>query len=105
MKHYYPEDLASILRQEWDSYSAFTDDADAGNGGDTSPLPDPAVLETLICTCYLASLMVEEGRPVTFRILFRAPNRLVEQGGPPAGLHRITFSESRPFNEHELRQL
>ncbi|MGC9967199.1 MAG: putative sensor domain DACNV-containing protein [Syntrophobacteraceae bacterium] len=105
MKHFYPEDLASILKQQWDTSPAFMDGERPGDGCVSDPLPEPSVLEFLISTCYQASLMVEEGRPVTFRLLFIEPNCLKAKEGPPAGLHRITFSESRPFNENELRRL
>jgi hypothetical protein len=105
MKHAYPEELASILERQWDNPPAFMESERARDGCISDPLPDLSVLESLISTCYQASLMTEEGRPVTFRLLFKEPSCLDAQEGPPAGLHRITFRESRPFNEDELRRL
>jgi len=69
------------------------------------PLPEPAQLEEILSVCYQASLLREEGRPVTFRVAFGAPDLFATAGGPPAGLRRLVFQESRPFDQHELRRL
>lgn len=105
MKHSYPEDLALILKKEWNNVTAFTEDEMAGDGCVPDLLPDSSVLEYLISVCYQASLMRDEGRPVTFRLLLREPGCLKAHEGPPAGLHRIVFSQPRSFDEHELRRL
>ena len=68
-------------------------------------LPDGPVLETLLSTCYQASLLREEERPVVFRMIFADPQDFPESDGPPDGLHRLEFEEPRPFDEHELRRL
>ena len=49
--------------------------------------------------------MMEEERPLRFRLILRDPEKLAAEDGPPNGLHRLIFSESRPFNEYELRKL
>jgi len=105
MKHCYPEDLASIVSRQWNAPPAAMDGERPPSGAVHDPLPEPSVLEVLLSTCYQASLMVEEGRPVTFRLLFKDPDRLDPRQGPPEGLHRIAFGEPRPFNEDELRRL
>ncbi len=92
MKYAYPRDLVSFLRERWDDKVA-------------APLPDPAVLEDLVSSCYQASLLREEERPVRFRVIFCDPDRLPLREGPPSGLHRLEFPESRPFNVQELRRL
>jgi hypothetical protein len=63
------------------------------------------VLQHLLSTCYQASLLREETRPVTFRLALGEPDLFAAKAGPPAGLHRLIFSPSRPFDEHELRRL
>ncbi len=105
MKHSYPEDLASILKKQWNNVPAFMDDGIAGDSCVPDLLPDASVLEFLISVCYQASLMRDEGRPITFRLLLREPSRLKAQEGPPEGLQRIVFSQPRSFDEHELRRL
>ncbi len=94
MDHAYPHDLASYVRERWD---------DAIPGAD--PLPDPAVLETLISACYQASLLREEERAVMFRMILCDPDRLPTREGPPSGLHKLEFPEPRPFDIQELRRL
>jgi hypothetical protein len=63
------------------------------------------VLEELFSVCYQAGLLREEERPVTFRVIFAPPEEFPEEGGPPAGLHRIRFDEPRTFDERELRRI
>jgi hypothetical protein len=63
------------------------------------------VLEEALSACYQASLLREEERPVTFRLALTEPERCPSELGPPSGLHRLQFAESRPFDEHELRRL
>ncbi len=90
----YPNDLASFVRERWSG---------AVPGAD--PLPDPAVLETLLSACYQASLLREEERSVTFRMILCDPDRLSTREGPPSGLHKLEFPEPRPFDVQELRRL
>lgn len=66
---------------------------------------DPEALETLISTCYQASLLHEEERPVTFRAILCDPAELPARGGPPDGLHLLEFPEPRPLGVQELRRL
>ena len=63
------------------------------------------MLEEALSACYQASLLREEERPVTFRLALTEPERCPSELGPPSGLHRLQFAESRPFDEHELRRL
>ena len=97
----YPSDLARFVRACWEDHA---EDAD-GSGYEPTEAPENPVLERLISTCYQASLLREEERPVTFRAILAAPEDLPEGGGPPAGLHRLAFGEPRPFDESELRRL
>ena len=91
----YPRDFASFVRDRWQE----------GSSGEHTSLPDPAELQHLISVCYQASLLRDEERPVRFRLIFRAPDRFPPDQGPPAGLHRLLFSDPLPFTERELRKL
>ncbi len=68
-------------------------------------LPDRSVLERVISTCYQASLMREEERPVLFRLIIRDHRLFTPEDGPPTGLHRLQFARMRPFSEYELYRL
>jgi DisA bacterial checkpoint controller nucleotide-binding len=70
-----------------------------------TPIPDGKNLELLISTCYQASLMREEERPVRFRLIFRDPEQFPLNQGPPEGLNRLAFSEPQNFSEDELRRI
>ena len=88
----YPADLARFIRERWDE-------------GEFGPLPDPDTLEALISACYQASLLREEERAVTFRVILCDPDRLPPRGGPPGGIHRLEFPEPRQFDVQEIRRL
>ena len=96
MKHAYPQHLASFVSEHWD---AIISDPIAD---ELPPLP---ILESIISTCYQASLLREEQKQVSFRVIVCSPDDLPAAGGPPSGLHRLVFSEPRPFTAHELRRL
>ncbi len=101
-KHAYPDDLASFVREHWEDSSR---DAEGAKDERDDSLPVAPVLEALLSTCYQASLLREEERPVTFRLIFANPDFFPEEEGPPERLHRLEFSEPRPFDERELRRL
>ncbi|MBA3474789.1 MAG: DNA integrity scanning protein DisA nucleotide-binding domain protein [Rubrobacter sp.] len=94
MGYAYPYDLASFVRERWD-----------GTVPGAAPLPDMPVLENLLSACYQASLLREEERSVTFRMVLCDPDRLPVRQGPPSGLHKLEFPEPRPFDVQELRRL
>lgn len=102
--HAYPPDLARLVRERWTEIDASEGSAVAPLDV-TSGLPSSPVLERLLSVCYQASLLHEEGRPVTFRISFAGPEEFARLGSPPAGLHRLLFEQARPFDEYELRRL
>ena len=89
------------MRERWGRYPKETEGAGDGDAG----LPEAPVLEALLSTCYQASLLREEERPVIFRMIFADPQDFPEGDGPPEGLHRLEFEEPRPFDEHEIRRL
>ena len=88
----YPADLVHFVRERWDEDRA-------------GPLPDSRTLETLVSACYQASLLREEERAVTFRVILCNPDRLPANEGPPGGIHRLEFPESRQFDIQEIRRL
>ncbi len=105
LKHSYPQDLVSIVEAQWDHVPAFIDNEEGGEPCVPDSLPDSSVLEFLISACYQTSLMRDEGRPITFRLFFREPDRIPISDGPPAGLHQMVFTDPLPFDEYELRRL
>lgn len=90
----YPQHLSSFVRERW-----------SGTVPGADPLPDPPVFESLLSACYQASLLREEERSVTFRMILCDPDRLAIRQGPPSGLHKLEFPEPRPFDVQELRRL
>ena len=95
--HAYPRDLAEAVDRRCQEALIGTDIH--------LTLPDQALLEEVLSVCYQASLLREEGRPVTFRVALAGPGVFPPAEGPPAGLHRLVFGASRPFDQHELRRL
>jgi hypothetical protein len=95
--HAYPSDLAGLVLNRWHEARA---------AGQTSLLP-PAVstLEPILSICYQATLLREEGRPVTFRLALSESDAFAPAAGPPSGLHRLVFDRRLPLDQHELRRL
>lgn len=85
-----PHDLALLVRERW---------------VDAPGLPGPMLLDRILSTCFQASLLHDEGRPITFRLALAEPDSFDALEGPPAGLHRLVFDQGRPFDAHELRRL
>lgn len=75
------------------------------DGPATETLPDPEVLRVLISETFEASLMREESRPLTFRLIVRDPRKFPEEAPLPNGFHRLCFNRLRPFTSQELRRL
>lgn len=95
--HAYPRDLAAAVHGRCHELLLGT--------GIQLTLPDLRQLEQVLSVCFQASLLREEGRPVTFRLALAGPEMFPAADGPPAGLHRLVFGDSRPFDQHELRRL
>lgn len=62
-------------------------------------------LSSLLSVAYQASLLRDEDRPLSFRIVFASPGVFPVQAGPPYGAHRLVFERPLPFEVHELRKL
>ena len=97
----YPDDLARFVWEHWEDYPEGVEEPGYGR----TESPEEAVLEALFSVCYQAGLLREEERPVTFRAILAPPEAFPKEDGPPYGLHRVEFGESRPLNERELRRL
>ena len=71
----------------WHDGSSLTDEyCEAAR--DHGRLPAPDVLETILSTCYQASLLREEERPVRFRLIVANAASFPAPAGPPQGRHR-----------------
>jgi hypothetical protein len=104
MAHSYPADLAEVVLRNWHDSSSLTDqycEAALEHDG----LPAPNLLVGILSTCYQASLLREEERPIRFRLIVANAASFPAPGGPPHGLHRLLFEQARPFSHHELRRL
>jgi hypothetical protein len=93
----YPKDLASFVRDRWSRASE--------RRGGIDLLPDALTLENFLSVCFHASLMREEGRPVTFRAVLAPAALFAPEGRPPDGLQRLDFSRGFPFHPSEVRRL
>ena len=104
MSHAYPYELAYCVHDRWDDASLAIGRAQ-GATLPVSPPPALGVLQEVFSTCYQASLMREEGRPITFRLVLCEPELFSKEGGPPTGLHRLELTAPRPFELQELCRL
>nr|WP_321464960.1 hypothetical protein [uncultured Desulfobulbus sp.] len=100
--HVYPSELVALITQRWNDASVTEQDADQQQ---PKSLPDKVALEQFISTCYQVSMMREEDRPVTLRLIVADPELFPPDQGPPKGFLRTLFSSPRSFNEYELRRL
>ena len=88
----YPGQLTELVKRAWP--------ADL-----LTYLPNDWQLRLLLDVAYHASLLKEEQRPVTFRILLGQPEDVVKVDQPPTALSGISFDRPRPFNEQEVRRI
>ena len=98
----YPHSVASHILENWQRVPGAKNDAPTAW---TEQPPDHEALERLITICYQASMLREELRPVTFRLILADPGSFPCDQGPPDGLHCLRFSQTRPFNALEARRL
>ncbi|HEX4446981.1 MAG TPA: hypothetical protein VH044_09600 [Polyangiaceae bacterium] len=103
MPHDYPTRLAEFARTRWRELRTMSDPGpcDPHRG----ELPGQGQLEHLLSVAYQASLLLEEDRPVRFRLFVGDPARFPPEVGPPQGLHCLRFIEPRRFDEQEIRRL
>lgn len=101
VRHAYPDDLAEAARGRWKHLS---EDGVATTAAQRAALEHGA-LEMLLSVAYQSSMLTEEGRPCTFRMLVAEPDDLDAGAGPPDGLHRLRFAAPYPLTPHEVRKL
>lgn len=99
----YPEDLARFVSARWPEIRPVHEAAAATRALESRPRAD--LLERLFSTCYHASHLREEGRPVTFRAILAAPDTFAARGGPPEGVHPLELVRPLPLDPRELRRL
>jgi hypothetical protein len=88
----YPAQLAELVKKVWPKDRL-------------AQLPQEHHLRQLFDIAYHASLMRDEDRPVTFRLIYGDPGLLPPNEGPPSGLMPLKLDRARPFNEQEIRRL
>jgi len=92
--HIYPLELARTIAAQW-----------------TIPpeeevlLPPEDALTTLLSEAYQASLLREEDRQVSCRLILIDPAELCDSTGPPEGLQVLQLVDERKLREHEIRRL
>src|SRR6476620_908645 len=87
----YPSDLAVLVLTRWHEAIA--------TGQIALPALDIATLARVLSICYQATLLREEGRPVTFRLAISGPDAFAAGVGPPAGLHHLVFARPLPLDD------
>lgn len=90
MGHSYPIDLARFVIERLEV-------AGVSCNGTT--------LVRVLSVAYQASLLREEERPLSFRLLLAPPELLPLEEGPPQGHHRLRFDKPRVLDEQEIRRL
>ncbi len=98
----YPQDVAAVILDRWHRIQS---GQERGPNPWMDQPPSREALARVVQVCYQASLLREESRPVTFRLILAEPGMFPCDQGPPEGLHCLRFSQTRPFNPLEARRL
>jgi hypothetical protein len=88
----YPSQLTELVKKVWPMEAM-------------EALPTDGQLRLLFDVAYHASLLKEELRPVTFRLLFADPSLIPPDAGPPSGITPLCLDRARPYNEQEIRRI
>ncbi len=100
MIHAYPQQLAQFVFERWNNAAEFENKINLKHH-----LPALPLLEKILSTIYQTSLLREESRFLTFRLILANSETFPASASPPDGLHRLVFTELRPFTQQELRRL
>ena len=92
--HTYPRELAEKIISEWPEVTNPLDD-----------LPPQETLVSLLSEAFQASLLREESRPITCRLLLINPCELSEAEGPPTGMQVLQLQDERKLSAQEIRRL
>jgi hypothetical protein len=88
----YPSQLAELVKKVWPAELL-------------DFLPTDSQLRLLLDVAYHASLLREELRPVTFRLLLVNPGEVSKPGLPASSVAGFRLDRPRPFNEQEVRRI
>jgi hypothetical protein len=88
----YPAQLTDLVKKIWPKDRL-------------AQLPLDHHLRQLFDIAYHASMLRDEDRQVTFRLLFSDPSILPADAGPPDGLMPLILDRRRPFEVQEIRRL
>ena len=91
MQYAYPEQFAHAVIADWPVEC-----------GSPPPLEKLAIV---LSTCFQASLLREEERPISFRLIMGHVDAFPPDGGPPDGFHVLPFAQPREFTTSEIRRL
>ncbi len=103
--HSYPKDLARLVRRQWNKPCDMASLIEPPTYKTADKLPPLPVLNELLSTCYHASLLRDENRPVRFRVILREPGRFIEGPASANNLNVLPFERPFPLEPHELRRL
>jgi hypothetical protein len=92
--HIYPRELAEETISEWPEVINPLDG-----------LPPKEALISLLSEAFQASLLREESRPITCRLILVNSSELSEADGPPAGMHVLQLQDERKLTAQEIRRL
>src|SRR6516225_8541476 len=92
--HTYPRELARRIISYW----PVVDDP-------LDKLPPEEAVAALLSEAFQASLLREEGRPVTCRLALVAPSELSDATGPPTGVNALQLIDERKLSAQEIRRL
>lgn len=95
----YAADLVRHLKRIWKKTKLYVQEEEV------PLLPEDAVIRRLLDVCYHASLLTEERRQPTFRVVYCPKAEFDTAGGRVKSTVKIHFSRPVPFNEKQLLQL
>lgn len=101
----YPKELARLVLNRWNSEVVTPSLIDLPTYSGADKLPPLRQLEALLCTCYQASLLSDEGRPVRFRLMLCQPGQFAHDSASGEVLHALPFAQPLPLTPNELRRL
>lgn len=87
----YPEQLADAVIADWPAQGGL--------------VPPRERLIIVLSTCFQASLLREEERPISFRLILGPLSAFPADGGPPEGLQVLPFATPREFTTGEIRRV
>jgi len=97
--------LADVVKKHWNEVGTGDAWALVEAEGATGGLPDDETLKQLLATCFEASLLREEDRPVRFRLMLRDPQDFTQEDESPRGLQHLVFASPMGLEANELRRL